>query len=152
MEYLTQEKKQALEKELNELITVRRREIADALEYAKSLGDISENAEYHQAREDQANCEDRISHLEEILKNAVVMDEKNTTGKVTVGSTVTVLKKGDKDTREFVLVGGEEADSLNGKISNDSPLGRALLGQAVGASISFMTPKGEVSYTIKGIE
>ena len=152
MEYLTQEKKEALEKELGELKSVRRKEIADALEYAKSLGDLSENAEYHQAREDQANCEDRISHLENVLSNAVVMDEKNTTGKVTVGAKVTVLKKGDKEEREFTVVGSEEADSLNGKISNESPLGCALLGQAKGATVSFTSPKGEMSYTIKNIK
>ena len=152
MEYLTQEKKEALEKELGELKSVRRKEIADALEYAKSLGDLSENAEYHQAREDQANCEDRISHLEQVLANVVVMDEKNTTGKVTVGAKVTVLKKGDKEEREFTVVGSEEADSLNGKISNESPLGCALLGQAKGATVSFTSPKGEMSYTIKNIK
>ena len=152
MEYLTQEKKEALEKELGELKSVRRKEIADSLEYAKSLGDLSENAEYHQAREDQANCEDRISHLEQVLSNVVVMDEKNTTGKVTVGAKVTVLKKGDKEEREFTVLGSEEADSLNGKISNESPLGKALLGQAKGATVSFMSPKGEMSYTIKNIK
>ena len=96
MEYLTIEKKQALESELQQLKTVRRKEIADALEYAKSLGDLSENAEYHQAREDQANCEDRIAHIEQILKNAVIMDGQST-GAVNVGSTVTVVKKGSKE-------------------------------------------------------
>src|SRR6266702_247731 len=98
MEYLTLEKKTELEQELAHLTTVRRKEIADALEYAKSLGDISENAEYHQAREDQANCEDRIIHLEQILKNAVIMD-KHHSGLVEVGSTVIVVKKGEKTER-----------------------------------------------------
>ena len=151
MEYLTIEKKQALEKELQELKSVRRKEIADALEYAKSLGDLSENAEYHQAREDQANCEDRISHLENIIKNAVIMDDKHTSGKVEVGNTVTVVKKGEKTEKVFVLVGSEEADSLNGKISNESPLGSAILGKAKGDSVTVNTPKGEVVYTIKSI-
>ena len=151
MEYLTIEKKLALENELNELKTVRRKEIADALEYAKSLGDLSENAEYHQAREDQANCEDRISHLENIIKNAVIMDEKLSSGKVEVGNTVTVAKKGDKAERVFVIVGSEETDSINGKISNESPLGSAILGKAKGDSVTVNTPKGEVVYTIKAI-
>lgn len=151
MEYLTIEKKLALENELNELKTVRRKEIADALEYAKSLGDLSENAEYHQAREDQANCEDRISHLENIIKNAVIMDEKHSSGKVEVGNTVTVVKKGEKAERVFVIVGSEETDSINGKISNESPLGSAILGKAKGDSVTVNTPKGEVVYTIKAI-
>lgn len=150
MEYLTTEKKTELELELTHLKTVRRKEIADALEYAKSLGDLSENAEYHQAREDQANCEDRIAHIEQILKNAVVMD-KHHTGVVEVGTTVTVVKKGEKDERQFTLVGSEEADSFGGKISNESPIGSALLGKKKGDSVTFMTPKGEVTYTIKSI-
>lgn len=150
MEYLTLEKKTELEHELLTLKSVRRKEIADALEYAKSLGDLSENAEYHQAREDQANCEERIAHLEQILKNAVIMD-KHHSGTVEVGTTVTVVKKGDTTNRQFMLVGSEEADSVAGKISNESPLGQALLGKSKGDVVTFSTPKGEVSYTIKTI-
>lgn len=151
MEYLTSEKNRELEEELNQLKTVRRKEIADSLEYAKSLGDLSENAEYHQAREDQANCEDRIAHLEQILKNAVITDEKHHSGSVEVGTTVKVQKKGDKEEREFTLVGSEEADSFAGKISNESPLGQALLGKKKGETVTVTTPKGETSYTIKSI-
>jgi transcription elongation factor GreA len=149
MEYLTPEKKTELEAELNQLKTVRRKEIADALEYSKSLGDLSENAEYHQAREDQANCEDRIAHLEQILKNAVIMD-KHHSGVVEVGTTVTVAKKGGEE-RQFMLVGSEEADSFAGKISNESPLGSALLGKKKGDDVTFDTPKGKATYTIKSI-
>lgn len=150
MEYLTPEKKIELENELNHLMTVRRKEIADALEYAKGLGDLSENAEYHQAREDQANCEERIAHLEQILKNAEVID-KHHAGIVEVGSTVTILKKGEKDERQFMLVGSEEADSFSGKISNESPIGSALLGKKKGDEVKVSTPKGETVYTIKAI-
>ncbi len=150
MEYLTPEKKIELENELNHLKTVRRKEIADALEYAKSLGDISENAEYHQAREDQANCEDRIGHVEQILKNAVIMD-KHHAGTVEVGATVVVIKKGDKEEKTFTLVGSEEANSLEGKISNESPLGQALIGKKAGDTATVIAPKGEVVYTIKKI-
>lgn len=148
MEYLTKEKKLELENELKTLTTVRRKEIAEALEYAKSLGDLSENAEYHQAREDQGAAEERISHLEQILKNAVVM-EKHHAEHVEVGSTVIVMKKGTKDEKTFTLVGSEEADSLNGKISNESPLGLALLGKKAGDSVKVETPKGEVEYSVK---
>lgn len=147
MEYLTLEKKQLLEDELKTLISVRRKEIADALEYAKSLGDLSENAEYHQAREDQANCEDRIIHIEQILKNAVIM-ETHATGVVNVGSTVTLLKKGAKEEKTFAIVGSEEADSISGKISNESPLGEALLGKKKGDKVIVHAPKGEIEYTI----
>lgn len=147
MEYLTPEKKMLLEEELETLTTVRRKEIADALEYAKSLGDLSENAEYHQAREDQANCEDRITHIEQILKNAVVTDT-HAKGIVSVGSTVTVLRKGDKTEKTFALVGSEEADSVSGKISNESPLGSALLGKKKGDKVTVHAPKGEMEYTV----
>jgi transcription elongation factor GreA len=150
MEYLTLEKKLELEQELNHLKTVRRKEIADALEYAKSLGDLSENAEYHQAREDQANCEERIVHLEQILKNAVIMD-KHHAGTVGVGATVTVMKKGSKEERQFTLVGSEEADSFGGKISNESPLGAALIGKKKGDTVKVFTPKGEAEYTITSL-
>ena len=151
MEYLTNEKKEALEIELNQLKSVRRKEIADALEYAKGLGDLSENAEYHQAREDQANCEDRISHLEEILKNAVILD-KQTGGIIFVGTTVKVVKKGEKEERTFTIVGSEEADSANGKISNESPLGSKLIGKKKGDEVVVDTPKGEVVWVVKSLE
>jgi transcription elongation factor GreA len=147
MEYLTLEKKKLLEDELKNLMSVRRKEIADALEYAKSLGDLSENAEYHQAREDQANCEDRIIHIEQILKNAVIM-ETHATGVVNVGSTVTVTKKGSKEEKTYAIVGSEEADSISGKISNESPLGAALLGKKKGDKVIVHAPKGDVEYTI----
>ena len=150
MEYLTIAKKAELETELDNLKSVRRKEIADSLEYAKSLGDLSENAEYHQAREDQANCEERISHIEQILKNAVITSEHKS-GFVEVGTKVTVLKKGDKETRVFLIVGSEESDSLEGKISNESPVGKALLGKVKGDTVTLMTPKGEMTYTIKSI-
>lgn len=149
MEYLTSEKKSLLEEELHTLMSVRRKEIADALEYAKSLGDLSENAEYHQAREDQANCEDRITHIEQILKNAVIM-ESHSIGVVSVGSTVTVIKKGGKEEKTFAIVGSEEADSISGKISNESPLGEALLGKKKGDKVLVHTPKGDVEYTVVG--
>ncbi len=150
MEYLTLEKKTELENELNTLKTVRRKEVADALLYAKSLGDLSENAEYQQAREDQANCEERIAHLEQILKNAVIMD-KHHAGHVEVGTTVTVTKKGGKEDRTFTIVGSEEADSFDGKISNESPLGKALLGKNKGDTVTVEAPKGQMVYTIKAI-
>lgn len=150
MEYLTKEKKEELENEVKHLISVRRQEIAAQLEYAKSLGDLSENAEYHQAREDQAACEERISHIENVLKNAVIMNTHEK-GVGAMGASVTVSKKGEKEERVFTLVGSEEADSQAGKISNESPLGSALLGKKVGDVVVVETPKGNITYTIKKI-
>jgi transcription elongation factor GreA len=150
MEYLTPEKKLELENELKTLKTVRRKEVAEAIEYARSLGDLSENAEYHQAREDQANCEDRINHIEQILKNAVITETVvgNTVG---VGSTVTILKKSEKKEKTIVIVGSEEADSISGKISNESPLGQAIIGKKKGDKVVVHAPKGDIEYSIVGI-
>ncbi len=149
MEYLTKEKKDELEKELTFLKSVRRKEIADALEYAKSLGDLSENAEYHQAREDQAATEDRIAHLEEVLKNAVLITDKVAKGSgINVGMMITLRKKGEKKDSVYELVGSEEADVLTGKVSNESPLGVALLGKEKGDTVHVHAPKGEMTYEI----
>jgi transcription elongation factor GreA len=151
-EYLTLEKKGELEIELNDLVTNKRKVIAEALEYAKSLGDLSENAEYHQAREDQAHLEDRIREIEYILKHAVIA-EKHHSNRVEVGSTVNVKRKGEKIVRKYTIVGSEESDATNGKISNESPLGAALLYKEKGNEVMVMTPRGEsVSYVIDGLE
>lgn len=151
-EYLTSEKKHELEAELENLKTVRRKEIADAIEWAKSLGDLSENAEYSQAREDQGRCEARISELENILQNAVITDSSNIKNGVSVGSTVIVKKLENNEINTFTIVGSEEVDLANGKISNESPLGNALLGHDVGDKVTFMTPKGEISYLIQKLD
>ncbi len=149
--YITEEKKIALEQELLELKSVKRKEILDALEYAKSLGDLSENAEYHQAREEQGKLEERISKIEHILKHSVVMKKHHSTN-VEVGSTVKVKKEGSKETQTYQIVGQEEADTANGKISHKSPLGEALFGHKKGDTVSFTTPKATFNYTIIDIE
>lgn len=149
--YITKEKKEALEKELHELQTVRRKEILEALEFAKSLGDLSENAEYHQAREEQGKLEERISEIEYVLQHAVVVKQHHT-DTVEVGARVTVQKKGSKENQTFEIVGTEEADFTLGKISHKSPLGAALLGKKKGEKTVFRSPKGEVEYTIVNID
>ena len=149
--YLTEEKLKALEAELDMLKTEKRKEILEALEFAKSLGDLSENAEYHQAREEQGKLEERIATIENLLRNSTVV-KKHHAGVVEVGATVMVQKEGSKDKQTFSVVGSEEADVLAGKISNNSPLGLALLGKKKGDKASFKTPKGEILYTILGIE
>lgn len=150
-QYLTKEKLQEFKKELEYLRTDKRREVAENLDYAKKLGDLSENAEYHEARQEQAEIEDRINHLENLLKTAVIIDDQHG-DTVGVGSTVKVKKDGESDTRTYKIVGSEEADMANGKVSNLSPLGAALLGRKKGETFSFTTPKGKVSYTLISIE
>lgn len=149
--YLTQEKIEEFKKELELLRTTRRREVAENLEYAKKLGDLSENAEYHEAREKQAEVEDRIIYIEQILKTAKVVAD-NHSGKVTIGTTVKVKKESDNDVRVYKIVGSEEADMLQGKISNMSPIGSALMGKSAGEKFSVKTPKGEAKYVLVSIE
>jgi transcription elongation factor GreA len=154
IQYLTPEKATDLRKELETLKMVRRKEVAEQLEYAKKLGDLSENAEYHQAREEQAEVEDRIMRLENLLKNAVINElGGSSSGLVTIGSTVRLSKAGD-NTKSFVytIVGSEEADMSHGKISNLSPIGSAILGHKEGDSVKVSTPKGAVSYKIEAIK
>lgn len=144
---ITQENKQELEAELKMRLGEKRKEIKDQLEFAKSLGDLSENAEYHQAREDQGRNEDRISEIEHLLQVAEVVT-KAKSNVVDVGSTVTLLKKGEKTEQKFIIVGAEEADISEGKISYVSPIGSAIFGKAKGDTVIVNTPKGEVSYTV----
>lgn len=151
IQYLTTEKFAELEKELNYLKTDRRQEVAEHLEYAKKLGDLSENAEYHQAREEQAEVEDRIGRLENLLKTAVIADS-GSSEIVTIGSTVRVEKNGDNKSMLFTIVGSEEADMTSGKVSNLSPLGAALLGHRQGDKILVTTPKGQTTYVIAAIK
>lgn len=148
--YLSKEKFDELEQELHMLKTVKRKEIAEALEFAKSLGDLSENAEYHSAREEQAKLEERIAQIEYVLKHAQVV-ERPSDGTISVGSMVVIQKIGETNTRTFQIVGSEETDMLAGKISYKSPLGRALSGKKKGDTITVTTPKGEMEYEILSV-
>lgn len=147
--YLSKEKYAELKKELEYLTHERRKEIAEALEAAKSLGDLSENAEYHAAREAQATVEERVAQIEEILRNAVIMTSRHKTDAVGIGSVVTI-KKG-REEKTYTIVGSEEADLSQGRISNQSPLGKAILGKKKGEEFSYTTPQGVVSGTILDI-
>lgn len=150
-ELISQEKFEELTRELDELRTTRRKEVAQQLEYARSLGDLSENAEYQEAREMQASVEERIQKLEAILKNAkIVRGEK--TDNVGMGSTVSVQKVGGDEKHVYIVVGAEEADMLAGKISYHSPLGAALMGKKKGDEFSFHTPRGVAKYKILKVE
>jgi len=150
-QYLTKEKYKEYKDELDFLKTTRRKEVAENLEYAKGLGDLSENAEYQEAREVQANVEDRINHLENVLKTATLVDEKHRDS-VGVGSKVIIIKDSEKDERTYMIVGSEEADMMSGKISNMSPLGVAIIGKKKGETFKFNSPKGQMSYKIIDIK
>ena len=145
--YITKEKKKALEIELEDLKGPKRKEIMVALEYAKSLGDLSENAEYHQTREDQGKLEERIKRIEQILESSQVVSGGG--GEIVeIGSRIVVQKEGTSDKKSYQIVGSEEADMAQSKISNHSPFGEALFGKKKGDTISFKTPNGEVNYKI----
>lgn len=147
--HLTQHGKRELEEELASLIESRG-EIADKIAEAREYGDLSENAEYAAAREEQGMVETRIAEIEKILANADIIKESSSkTGKVALGSTVT-LKNGKKSI--YKIVGPVEADPLGGKISNESPLGEALMGKKVGDHVLIETPKGKTNYEILAIE
>jgi transcription elongation factor GreA len=149
--YITEEKKKALEDELNYLKTTKRKEILESLEAARALGDLSENAEYHQSREDQGKTEDRINQIEQMLRSAVVV-KKHSSASVEIGTTVKVKKENSNDKITYSIVGAEEADMANNKISNKSPLGEALFGKTKGDIVSIKTPKGLVKYTLVDIQ
>jgi transcription elongation factor GreA len=148
--YITEDKKAELEDELDHLKNTRRGEIASEIERAKEMGDLSENAEYKQARADQASLEARISEIKEILKTAeIVQPEADDT--VEVGSTVSIRKKYASKEKEFHIVGKEETDMTKGYISHTSPIGSALLGKQSGEQVTVETPSGEVEYTIESV-
>lgn len=149
--YITEDKKQALQDELSYLKTTKRREILESLEEARALGDLSENAEYHQSREDQGKTEDRILQIDNMLKSSVVV-KKHSSSSVEIGTTVKVKKENGKDDITYSIVGAEEADMSNNKISNKSPLGEALFGKTKGDIVSIKTPKGLVKYTLVDIQ
>lgn len=153
-QYLTSEKMVEFKKELDFLKSDKRKQVAESLEYAKKLGDLSENAEYHEARQVQAEVEDRISHLENLIKTAVIVEGNGahaSDGSVSIGSSVKIQKEGEKNTREYKIVGSEEADMAQGKVSNLSPLGSALLGKKKGEKVHVSTPKGKAVYTLISI-
>ena len=142
-----------MEQELKNLKTVRRKEVAEKIKEARGQGDLSENAEYDAAKEEQGEIESRIVQLENLLRNAEVIDEDVLKmDVVNLGSKVTVLDVEFDEEMEYTIVGSTEADPMNGRISNESPLGMALLGQKVGATVMADTPDGEVAFKILNIQ
>ncbi len=149
--YLTKDKFDELKKELEQLRTTGRKEVAEELEYSKQLGDLSENAEYHQARERQAILEDRIGKLDALLKAAQIVDTHHTEA-VNVGSEVELQKEGKNDKVMYTIVGSEEADMAQKKLSIASPLGQALKGKKKGETFELKTPGGKVKYKVINVK
>ncbi|CEN80602.1 transcription elongation factor GreA [[Clostridium] sordellii] len=146
---LTQEGYQKLEDEVEHLKSVRRREVAERIKVAISFGDISENAEYDEAKNEQAQVEERIMKLENMLRKAVIIDEsKIDSNIVTIGSIVKVNDMEFEEEVEYTIVGSAEADPYEGKISNESPVGKALLGRAKGEVVDVQVPDGVAKFEI----
>jgi len=150
VEYISQEGLEKLKEELQQLKIAERQSIAERLEKAAALGDLSENAEYQEAKEAQSLNESRIGELEEMLKNIVVIKKPVGTDVVQIGSVVVVERSGKDET--YLIVGSEEADPLSGKVSNESPLGKAFLGKKRGESFEVKTPGGSMTYKVREIK
>ena len=149
--FLTSEGYLELENELHYLKTTKRAEVTQTLKEARALGDLSENSEYEQAREDQANLEQRIMEVEYALEHATVIDEKESDGKVSIGCQVELQYEDDDDTESYKIVGSQEADPFNNKISNESPIAAAIMGKKVGDTVEVSSPDGVYSVRIVAI-
>ncbi|MCD8511672.1 MAG: transcription elongation factor GreA [Bacillus sp. (in: Bacteria)] len=147
--YMTLEGKEKLEKELEFLKTERRKEVVERIKVARSFGDLSENSEYDSAKEEQAFVEGRIVTLEKMIRNAVIIEEDTSnTSVVSLGKTVTFKELPDGEEEVYTIVGRAEADPIEGKISNDSPMAQSLLGKTIGDKVNVSTPGGDMQVEI----
>lgn len=149
--FLTAEGRDKLQQELDHLVSVKRPEVASEIHSAKEEGDISENSAYDAAKEQQAFIEGRIMALEQMLKNAVIIDPSHTNGEVTLGCYVKVRERGTKDDEVYQIVGSAEADPSKARISNESPVGKELMGKKKGEDVTVMTPAGSLKLQIMEI-
>ena len=147
--YLSKEGLDKLRAELDEMVSVKRPEVANRIHDAKEHGDLSENADYEDAKNEQAFVEGRIQTLEALIKNATIIDEHHSTDHVQIGSTVKV--DGPDGAQSFTIVGSTEAKPTEGRISNESPVGRALLGKKKGENVTVQVPAGDIAYKIVSI-
>ena len=149
--FLTGEGYLELENEVQYLKTTKRAEVTQTLKEARALGDLSENSEYEQAREDQANLEKRILEIEYALEHATVIDENKSDGKVGIGCQVELKYEDDDDNESYKIVGSQDADPFNNKISNESPIAAAIMGKRVGDTVEVSSPDGVYSVKIVAI-
>ncbi len=150
--YLTAEGVKNLRRELDHLVNVKRPALAERLRRAIQQGDLSENADYITAKEEQGFLEGRVQQIEAMLRRAVIIQENGPTDEVALGSRVTVVEEGVEESEVFHIVGPAEADPANGKVSNESPLGRALMGRRVEDAVSVEAPGGEIVFQITAIQ
>ncbi len=147
--YMTQEGKEKLEEELHYLKTIRRQEVVERIKIARDFGDLSENSEYDSAKEEQAFVETRIAQVEKMIRNAVIIeDDEENTDTVSLGKSVTFIELPDGEEETYQIVGSAEADPFEGKISNDSPMAKSLLGHKKGDEVSVPTPGGSIEVKI----
>lgn len=150
--YLTAEGVKNLRRELDHLVNVKRPALAERLRRAIQQGDLSENADYITAKEEQGFLEGRVQQIEAMLRRAVIIQENGPTDEVALGSRVTVVEEGMDESEVFHIVGPAEADPANGKVSNESPLGRALMGRQVEDAVTVEAPGGEIVFRIAAIQ
>ncbi|MDQ0161254.1 transcription elongation factor GreA [Bacillus alveayuensis] len=150
---MTQAGKEKLEQELEYLKTVKRKEVVERIKIARSFGDLSENSEYDSAKEEQAFVEGRITTLENMIRNAKIIEEdtENSTT-VSLGKSVTFIELPDGEEETYTIVGSAEADPFEGRISNDSPMAKSLLGKQVGDEVTVQTPGGEMVVKIVAVK
>lgn len=151
--YMTEDGKEKLEEELHTLKTVKRKEVVERIKIARDFGDLSENSEYDSAKEEQAFVETRIAQVEKMIRYAVIIesDDKNK-GIVDLGKTVTFKELPDGEEETYTIVGSAEADPFEGRISNDSPMAKSLIGKEVGAQVMVATPGGEFKVQITNVK
>ncbi|HLQ73334.1 MAG TPA: transcription elongation factor GreA [Bacillota bacterium] len=150
--YMTQEGKDKLEEELIFLKTERRKEVVERIKVARDFGDLSENSEYDSAKEEQAFVETRIAQVEKMIRNSVIIESDETESNVVaLGHSVTFIELPDGEEETYTIVGSAEADPFGGKISNDSPMAKSLMGHEVGAEVSVTTPGGDIQVKIVNV-
>ncbi|MEN2765905.1 transcription elongation factor GreA [Ornithinibacillus xuwenensis] len=151
--YMTLEGKEKLEQELLYLKTERRQEVVERIKVARDFGDLSENSEYDAAKDEQAFVESRIAQVEKMIRNAVIIENDNQNPDVvSLGKSVTFVELPDGEEETYTIVGSAEADPFEGKISNDSPMAKSLLGHEIGEEVSVVTPGGEIQVKILKVE
>jgi transcription elongation factor GreA len=150
---MTQAGKEKLQQELDQLKTVKRKEVVERIKIARSFGDLSENSEYDSAKEEQAFVEGRITTIENMIRNAkIIAEAEMESDTVSLGRSVTFVELPDGEEETYTIVGSAEADPFEGKISNDSPIAKSLLGRKLGEQVSVSTPGGEMSVKIVSIK
>lgn len=150
--YMTAEGKEKLEEELHTLKTVKRKEVVERIKIARDFGDLSENSEYDSAKEEQAFVESRIAQVEKMIRNAEIIENNDDAETVSIGRKVTFIELPDGEEETYTIVGSAEADPFEGKISNDSPIAKSLIGQRIDDEVMVPTPGGDIKVRIINIE